>query len=335
MALSRDDLEFSLEKIFEDSPLPTTKMLGETSSSIWIASGLAKGAAAYGASLTQQYFSRPSRMMTALEYCHAARLSCLPVLVTLRGRNQDAADVSTSIVTKEVQNAFVVTGDSTGPASCVLRESNVPTTFIGSMLPEQDRRFVNCQGILLLSALCYRLVSSASSLTTNMLNKSFLTESFYSAEHGSDAISFGITNVDNWRNRQLVILTAGTNSDLAITWQSILAEAGILTAACRDIKDYTHGDHAAAALSGNCTFLVISFPEIKSVCDIFVNRFKTLFPVFVINLQTDFVHRYWENLFFCCNVADGLTGALGHAGQRPPKHPIVWSWRGWGRSLPV
>jgi len=82
-------------------------------------------------------------------------------------------------------------------------------------------------------------------------------------------------------------------------------------------------------------FLVISYPEIRSICDIFSTRFKSLYPVFTIDLQTDIMHRYWDNLFFCYDVVDGLTSELGYPGQRPPRHPVVWSWRGWGSILPI
>lgn len=328
------DLDLVIKSLFDDESIEGYDLLASAQSSVWIASGLAKISASYGASMMQKIGGHPSRLMSALDYCQTSRLRCLPLLVTLKGRNSDAIGVAKAITDRNTPNALVLTGDRDGQASRHLMNSNTKVALIEATLPDKDKRFVNCKSIFMLSALTHRLVSQA--LQTDegcLINQTSLIRAFYIVGQKAKNLVGQLTAVERWQERQIIILADGLVGELAITWQSILAESGIATSVCMDIKDYTHGDHLAASRTGTSIFLIIRHGSIRSLCDIFTQRFEVLYPVFTVDLECDGALRYWENLFFACNSAALLTSALGYPGSRPPKNPVVWAWRGWGEVL--
>ena len=83
MALTLDDLEMIKARILETTVLQGVRPLESAHTSVWMASGLAKISAAYGAALCERYSGHPSRMMTALDYCHKPFLQTLSVLLSL------------------------------------------------------------------------------------------------------------------------------------------------------------------------------------------------------------------------------------------------------------
>ena len=334
MTLDMTDLDLVTKSLFDDESIEGYIALASAPSSVWIASGLAKISASYGASMMQKIGGYPSRLMSSLDYCQTSRLRCLPLLVTLKGSNSDALAVAQAITNRNAPNALVLTGDREGQASRHLMNSNTKVALIAATLPDKDKRFVNCKSIFMLSALTHRVVSLA--LKTDegcLIKQNFLTKAFYIVRQKAKNMVGQLTAVERWQERQIIILADGLVGELAITWQSILAESGIATSVCMDIKDYTHGDHLAATRTGTSIFLIIRHESIRSICDIFTKRFKLLYPVFTVDLEYDGTLRYWENLFFACNSVSLLTSALGYPGSRPPKNPVVWAWRGWGEVL--
>lgn len=334
MALTLDDLQMIRARVSDAAPLPGVSVLESASASVWIASGLAKISAAYGATLIEQHTGRSSRMMTALEYCQKPFLRSFPVLLSLKGRHEDAVSVAESIVRRSVDNTILITGEPIGPAAQALKAGPQATSIVTASYPNRDRRFVNCGSIFMLSALSYQLVRQAFGMEIiESIDDQMLAQAFARAAEGAQAIAEGIATADDWQNRQLVVLGQGLGSDLTLPWQSIFSEAGIVTPIFLDIKDYTHGDHLAAMRTRNTMFLVIQHPGIEDICDTFVSRFSTRFQVMVASLESTGPTRFWENLFYCCNTADALTGILGYDGQRPPKDPVVHGWRGWGNLI--
>lgn len=331
MALTLDDLEMIKERVSDTTPLPAMGALKVAFASVWIASGLAKISAAYGAALIEQYVGRSSQVMTALDYCQKPFLQSLPVLVSLKGRHEDAVSVAESIIRRSSGSAILITGEPEGPAALVLKDSCRAPSIVTASFPERDRRFVNCASIFMLSALSYQSVRQAfGKEVIESIDENMLAQSFSKAAEGAHMIAKSIASIEGWQNKQLIILGQGLGSELMMPWQSIFPEAGIVTPTFRDIKDYTHGDHLAAVRSNNAIFLLIQHQGIEDVCHIFASRFSTRFKVIVVSLESKGAIQFWENLFYCCNTADALTGVLGYGGQRPPKDPIIQGWRGWG-----
>lgn len=333
MALTLDDLEMIKVRILDKTVLQGVKPLEYAPTSVWVASGLAKISAAYGAALFERYSGRPSKMMTALDYCHKPFLQALPVLLSLKGHHEDAVNVAKVIVKRSIDNSILITGEPEGLAALVLRAGDRPSNIITTNFPERDRRFVNCSSIFMLSALTYQVVKQAFRKDFESICEEQLTLSFSRATEASHKITEGIT-LEDLQNKQLIILGQGLGSELALPWQSIFAEAGITTPIFLDIKDYTHGDHLASVRLNNAMFLVIQQPGLEEICRIFVSRFSSRYIVKLISLETMGPIQYWENLFYCCNTADALTNILGYGGQRPPKDPVIHGWRGWGCILP-
>lgn len=334
MALTLDDLEMIRERVSDTTLLPPVGGLKSAFASVWIASGLAKISATYGAALIEQYVGRSSQVMTALDYCQKPLLRALPVLVSLKGRHEDAVSVAESIVRRSSDSAILITGEPGGPAALALKAGRRAPSIVTASFPERDRRFVNCASIFMLSALSYQLVRQAFGMEViESIDEHMLTQSFFKAAEGAHNIAKSIASIEGGQNKQLVVLGQGLGSELMMPWQSIFSEAGIVTPIFRDIKDYTHGDHLAAVRANNAVFLLIQHPGIEDICQIFASRFSTRFKVIVVSLESKGVTQFWENLFYCCNTADALTGMLGYGGQRPPKDPVIQGWRGWG-SLP-
>lgn len=78
-------------------------------------------------------------------------------------------------------------------------------------------------------------------------------------------------------------------------------------------------------------YLVISHKGLSSVSKTFVDRFSTMFPVFSLKLEGDERYHFWGNIFVVGGSASEMTRTLGYNNERPPKDPVVCSWRGWGR----
>ncbi|MCL8332359.1 MULTISPECIES: hypothetical protein [Pseudomonas] len=332
MALTWSDLAMIQERMTDSAKIPSASILGSAPASIWIASGLAKISAAYGASLIEQSVGAPSQLMSAMDYCRKPLLRSLPVLISMKGRHEDAVSVAQSIVNRGSPASALITGDVQGPAAQLLNAGVQTSCMVSASYPARDSRFVNCGSIFMLSALAYQLNRQAfGDDVIGAVDKDDLAHAFSRAAEGSHAISQGIASTECWDRKQLIILGQGLGSELTLPWQSIFAEAGILTSTCLDLKDYTHGDHLAAVRSNNAIYLVIQQPGTEDMVQIFRSRFGTRFPVLVARLESSGPTRFWESLFYCCNVADALTDLLGYGDERPPKDPTVHSWRGWGR----
>lgn len=333
MALTLDDLEMIQERLMDPTKFAAARALETASASVWIASGLAKIPAAYGAALVEQHVGFPSKLTSAMEYCQKPLLRALPVLVSLRGRHEDAVSVARSIVDRCSPASVLITGEPQGAAAQTLRAGSLTSGIVSASLPVRDRRFVNCGSIFMLSALAYQLVRQAfDSDLIGVVDEHELAQAFSRAAEGAHVIAQGIAAVAGWQDKQLIILGQGLGSELTLPWQSIFAEAGIATATCLDLKDYTHGDHVATVRANNAIFLTIPHPGTEEMIRIFTERFATRFPVLEAPLASSGPTRFWENLFYCCNTADALTYRLGYGGQRPPKDPTVHGWRGWGRA---
>lgn len=78
-------------------------------------------------------------------------------------------------------------------------------------------------------------------------------------------------------------------------------------------------------------YLVIGNKGLSSVSRAFIERFSTVFPVIPLELDGDERYHFWENLFAVGGSASEMTRPLGYYNERPPKDPIIWGWRGWGR----
>ena len=325
-----EDLDFIVGELANPVPLIGAASLASASSSIWIASGLAKIAALYGASLIRRLSGQPSVMLSPLEYCNTPAVRSLPILVSLRGEHPDAVAAANSIVSREAPGSVMLTCDPSGTAANLLSEGKAPA-ICSAQLPPRDARFVNCRSIFVLSVLAYRLVRQAigPSMCPNV-DVTRLERSMASVQQRARDVASLIADIPSWRGKQVIFLGDGHASPLATTWQSILAEAGICTSLCVDIKDYTHGDHLAAVQGQNVVFVVLRHGETQAIADIFTSRFRTLFPTIEVFLETGFFERFWENLLLCCEVANALSHHLGYEGGRPPKHPIVHGCRGWG-----
>lgn len=332
MTLDATDLDLVTSSLLDTTAVAGTGTLRKATSTVWLGSGLAKISAFYGASLLCKHTEKLSRAMTAIEYCQTLRLRSLPLLITLRGTNQDATGIAESIIRRQSEHALLLTGDKNSPAAMMLRGSSVQVDVADASLPERDRRFVNCKSVITLSSLAYRLVrqSIGDSYPSLEIQERALVDTFLRTNEKSVDISSQITAVENWRAKSIIFLSDGMPSELSVTWASILAESGIIQPICADIKDYTHGDHLATSLCGSAIFIVLRHQDISEICDIFIERFASLFTVVTINLESAGAALFWENLFYACNIAGQLSHALGYHGLRPPKHPIVWSWRGWG-----
>lgn len=338
--LEESDLELVVNRLLEKQEGSASMYLRECASSVWIASGLAKISAVYGASLMQKIAGAPSRFTSPLEYVQNQRVKCLPVLISLRGEHSDAVEVAQSIVDREVERSIIMSCTPFGPAGKVMLNrphSNkyVATGVASAQLPDRDKRFVNFKSILTLSGISNRLVCDALGHPDEMkVDFKHLYSAWDRAERVSARIADQICSTEGWEQKQLFILTEGATSDLGIAWQSVLSEAGIANPICLDIKDYTHGDHLVASRTKNAMFLVVSHKGLSSVSGAFVERFRTIFPVFHLDLEGDERYYFWENIFTVGGVASEMTKQLGYYNERPPKDPIVWSWRGWGRMRP-
>ena len=308
MALTLDDLEMIQERLRDSTEFPATYALKSAFASVWIASGLAKIAAAYGSALIEQSIGLPSHLMSAMDYCQKRHLRALPVLVSLKGRHEDAVGVAQSVVNRFSPASILITGEPQGRTAQALRGGHSTPFIVSASFPARDRRFVNCSSIFMLSTLAYQLVRQTfGSDMIDSIDEYDLEQAFSRAAEGAHAIAQSIAAVEGWQHKQLIILGPGLGSELTLPWQSIFAEAGIATATCLDLKDYTHGDHLAAVRANNTIFLVIQHRGIEEMVRIFTSRFISRFPVLVAPLGTSGPTRFWENLFYCCNTADALT----------------------------
>lgn len=325
------DIELLIQRVTSQASMPAALLLKQAPSSVWIAAGLAKISALYGVAMLHRIAGVPSRFLTPLEYGQNDRIKCMPVLTSLRGNHQDAVEVAEAIAARGREGSILITADPHGSAAQHLIEHGKGALLASDSLPDRDKRFVNLKSILMLTALTHRLVEQAlDNPAEAALDPEALGEAWYRSQHAAMNIAGKIKSVEGWKQKQLFILADGLTSELALTWQSILSEAGVLNPVCLDIKDFTHGDHLAATSSENAMYLVISHEGTRAVAHTFSERFSTLFPVMPLDLAASSQHRFWENLFTASNTTSLLTAILGRPNQRPPKHPVVWSWRGWG-----
>ncbi|MGD0960031.1 MAG: hypothetical protein ABSB19_09510 [Methylomonas sp.] len=332
--MDQSDFELWEERLLSSEPLQASTLIKEANSSVWIASGLAKISAIYGTSIIQSLSCKPSRFSTPIEYVQNNQIQCLPILVSLRGNHSDAIEVAEIIASRPERSCLLITGDENGAASNILRNSSFNANITCSNLPSRDQRFVNCKSVIMLSALVQKLVNSSfGSIANHSISRHALIESWSQVKTSSGIFLEQISNIQDWEQKQIIILSDGITSPCAVTWQSILSESGVATPVYLDIKDYTHGDHIAATRTRNVIYIVISHPGIKEITQIFTDRFSSLFPVLKLELKSDIYLRFWENLFVVINVTSGLTSLLGYSNQRPPKDPTVWSWRNWGKVI--
>ncbi|MBI6885096.1 hypothetical protein [Pseudomonas putida] len=335
--LEESDLELVVNRLLDKQAGSPNLYLKESTSTVWVASGLAKISAVYGASMMQRVAGAPSRFVSPLEYVQNQKIKCLPVLISLRGDHPDAVEVANSIVDRSVERSILVSCTSMGEAGKILllrqpAAKYAKTGITDAPFPDRDNRFVNFKSILTLSAVANRLVFGALDEPDELkVNFKQLYSAWDRAEQAAGRIADQICSVEGWEQKQLIILTEGAYSELGIAWQSVLSEAGIVNPVCLDIKDYTHGDHLVASRTRNAMYLVIGHKGLSSVSRTFVERFSTLFPVFTLDLEGEEQCHFWENLFTVGGAVSCMTGALGYPNQRPPKDPTVWSWRGWGR----
>jgi hypothetical protein len=328
--LDAEDFELVKERLFADADLVGVESLRGALSSVWIASGLAKISALHGAQLLNKLVGTPARFMTAVEYAQNTRVQCLPILTSLRGNHPDAQGVATAIANRDSHRGILLTADPLGFAAQLLGKPNGQYDIRSCALPDRDRRFVNCKSILALSALTQRLVLQAIGESGLMPDAARITLAWERAQHHIHTCGIVLRQFDAMVDPHVIILSDGMLSDLSVTWQSILSEAGVVTPICLDIKDYTHGDHLAAVRTGNVVYIVLSRESTWDICRIFSHRFSSLYPVINVDLAGDVVHSFWENLFTACSLTSLWSEIFGLAGQRPPKHPIVSAWRGWG-----
>jgi len=329
--LDQSDLDLVLSGVGDD-PTPAEPRQREPAlSSVWIGSGLAKIPALHGASVLQKSTGAASRFMTSLDYARNPLVTSLPVLVSLRGNHVDAVAVARSIVARQCPNGVLLTGDPNGGAGTILRHAPANYRVVSAPLPTWDRRFVNCKSIFMLSVLSHRLAASCLPDPGSAWLRADRLEAAWAGAKEC-ALRFGgwLQQTGADRPGPLIILGDGMPSALSLAWQAVLSEAGVVTPVCLDIKDYTHGDHAAAGRTGNASYIVLSHSGIADICQRFTRHFSSLYDVFVVNLASDPVHLFWENLFTVCNVTSIWTGLLGYPDQRPPKHPVMSHWRDWG-----
>lgn len=335
--LEESDLELVVNRLLEKQPGSASMYLRKSSSSVWVASGLAKISSVYGASLMQKIAGAPSRFISPLEYVQNQRIKCLPVLTTLRGEHSDAIEVAQSIVDREVERSIIMSCTPFGPAGNVMlnrpqTSKYVMTGVASTQLPDRDKRFVNFKSILTLAGISNRLVCDALDYPEEMkVDFRQLCSAWDRAEQASARIAEQICSVEGWQQKQLFILTEGAYSELGVAWQSVLSEAGITNPICLDIKDYTHGDHLVASRTKNAMYLVIGHKGLSSVTRTFIERFSIVFPVISLELEGEGRYHFWENIFAVGGSASEITRTLGYYNERPPKDPVVWSWRDWGR----
>lgn len=329
MILGQDDLENVLNRILDKSPLLGLNALQNTTLSLWIGSGLAKIPAAYGAGLIQQYTGKSSQLISALDYCNKPFLKDFPILISLKGENEDAVGVAKSIANRSIKETVLITGDTEGRAALALR--SVRHSIISASFPPRDHRCVNINSVFMLSTLVYRLINQTFPKEhNNWITHDSIYTAFKKASTDSYVISNYIASIDDWSKKQLIILGQGFSSELTLTWQAILSESGITNPIILDIKDYTHGDHLATIKNESVFFLIIKTPNIEKVVDVFISRFSKKFNIVTIPLIMSGPTAFWENLFYSFNVTSLLSSLLGYGGKRPPRDPLVHSWRGWG-----
>ncbi len=329
--LTYNDLHLVTEKLCHPKSFPTFGKLYQQPASVWIASGLAKVSAIYGAFLMEKYVQRLSRFTTPLRYLQHPTPQSIPILISLRGKHPDSIAIANFFANTHCNEAIFLTADTMGNAASVMRAHGLAKYIISTELPERDKRTVNFNSIFILTSLIHQVVASTleESETLN-LDAQIMKSIFEESQMIANEFTAKLLNIKDWSTKQFIILSDGIPSELCLTWQSIMSEAGLFTPVCSDIKDYTHGDHLAAVRIKQAIFIVISHPETFSISDIFCQRFSLLFPVFHIRLTHSGLYSFWQNLFIVMNFASILTESLGYPDQRLPKHPVVHNWRGWG-----
>lgn len=329
--LTYNDLELITEEIRYSKIFPVAKKLNQQPVSIWIASGLAKISAIYGAFLMEKYAQRPSYFSTPLRYLQNPTSQNIPILISLRGKHPDSIAVADFFAQKHISESIFLTADNMGNAARLLQEHGLSEIVIDTKLPARDQRTVNFNSIFILTSLVHKLVTYSLEDSNIMKMEVRLLEKLFEDSKiiANDFVN-KLANIQDWSEKQFIILSDGVPSALCQTWQSIMSEAGLFTPACSDIKDYTHGDHLSAVRTKHVVYIVISHPETRSITDIFCKRFSLFFPVLHIQLADSGFYGFWQNLFIAMNCASILTASLGYPNQRLPKNLIVHNWRGWG-----
>lgn len=332
--VATSDIEFVKAALSAVVSPHLSEVITKYPSFLWIGTGLSKIAASLGAWLVQISLGKPSQFMTPLEYCRTKIASAVPIVITLKGKNSDILEVSAAIQRLKPPMVGLLTTDLKGLFSEQLRRSEIDVATAQAISPPRDKRFVNCLSIFALSASVFRVVQDAASGESGVSRWSCELDSVLTGGiTAGQAAAQDILSANSWGNRRIIVLGSGVLSPLSFSWVSILAEAGIGTCSVSDIKDFTHGDFFAAVRESNAMFVVLREPAIAEICDVFIGRYSSLFPVIAVTLTSDGPLVFWENLFAACEVAKRLSMALGYGGKRPPKHPDIWKWRGWG-SLP-
>lgn len=329
--LTDNDLHLITERLCQPNFIPISKELDKKLGTVWIASGLAKISAFYGSFLMEKYAQRFSRFSTPLSYVQLPTPQCTPILISLRGKHPDSISVINHFLDKNRVDAIFLTADAMGGVASIMKDNKRANNIICTELPSRDKRTVNFNSIFILNSLIHHFVASSldrrESLNIDVKKIKKIFEK--SQTIASDLVS-EILNIKDWSTKQFIILSNGIPSEIGITWQSIMSEAGLFTPVCSDLKDYTHGDHSAAVRTRENIYIVISNPKTRLISDIFCERFSLLFPVLYVNLDDSGVYGFWQNLFLAMNCASLLTASLGYTNQRLPKHPTVHNWRGWG-----
>lgn len=305
-------------------PVSDNSMLDQ--SYVWVGSGLAKIAASYGNDLCLS-IGISSRFVSALEYSSSSwNKSDIPMLTTLAGKGEDAVDTACNMAAM-AKKTGIVTCNAHGDAFQAL--GNTLHYGISGPFPERDKRFINLRSVIALASLAERSVQ----LGSGQLKEEIIDLALLSSKANAFAreIAIKLTAQPQWQEKQWIILGKGLHNCHQQTWCSILAEAGISTPVWTDIKDYTHGDHRTASLQKNQIFLLVGESSIDSFFDIFEKRFSACFPVGRIRLEGSVRAQFWLNLFCALSLTHYLSHRRGYGGVRPPKDPLIHSWRQWGR----
>ena len=331
MSTNESDLRLASEYLARSFDGDFSSAFAGTAPLVWIGTGLGKISASYGSSLVHQLTGRTSSFVTPLQFCHSAKSRCIPILVSLRGSNPDVFDTACCIGDQRPRRAVFITADPHNPSVARIPTDRTELFVASGPLPPRDTRFINLNSVIVLSALTDALIRAAvRHKDQSRISEDLLATCFYRTGNAAVDVARRISETEDWQSRHFIILADGIASPLALAWSSILAEAGVATASVTDIKDYTHGDHAAAVLHGNIRFIIIRHSSTSVVADIFYERFSTRFPVSMIQLEHSGALLFWENLFFAASVTSALSHALGYRGDRPPRDTAVHQWRGWG-----
>lgn len=289
--------------------------------SCWIGSGLAKIPASYGCDLCNLHGIN-SFFYSALQYRNIKHSNLIPFLVTLAGKGNDAINTAKNMLLKSKQCGIITCSDS---SECLnLLKNSLSYQVIGKF-PELDNlRFVNIKGIITLSALVETFLEDELNIKRSKIDYKRIYNK------ANNALSNIRKKIKSICDVELIIIGEGYNTSIQYTWESILAESGVKMPIWKDIKDFTHGDVRYNSLNKNCVMLILETSDNKEYTDILYSRFKDIFITELLYLGKEYTEIFWSNLFFVIFITHMLSISLGYKGERPPRDPIVHSWREWG-----